>query len=441
MRRAVSLVLLRIASSTRPSPGCGSAPPHPLGETFSATLDFGGRARAYEAYVPATYSASGGAPLALVLSLHGMGGTSREDACDSGTTAVARDTGAFIAVHPQGLSDIDRKNPAAWTSWHFNGTCQNGGVSCDTRQTPDRYCYASNAACGDCDWTTCADDVGFLEALLDALEAAWCVDRDRVYATGQSNGGMMAYQLGAALSPRLAAIAPISGSLHWGRLVAPRAPIPVLAVTGTNDRTVPANASGGAPYASDGTWWYYTMAGLAAGWRDAQACDGVEAHYATSLDGVDGLWCKTACSNVDHVLCSWSGAHNYFTGPGAKYVYHCAPENRDETYYDNGRLVWEFFSRHTRARDPARAPARRGVPSTTATRLVACVLGTIAIACVGGAFGRYRRRHQRSGPGFAVLCDDGHDDGGAHAAGSAALQFELAAGPECVDRKDVAVGI
>ena len=92
--------------------------------------------------------------------------------------------------------------------------------------------------------------------------------------------------------------------------------------------------------------------------------------------------------------------------------------------------------------NPAVAPEHRGAPSTTATRLVACVLGTIAIACVGSAFGRYRRRHQRSGPrGFAVL----RDDGGAHAAGSA---FELAApGPRsetqtpCGDRKDVAIDV
>ena len=84
--------------------------------------------------------------------------------------------------------------------------------------------------------------------------------------------------------------------------------------------------------------------------------------------------------------------------------------------------------------NPAVASVRRGAPSTTTTRLVACVLGTIAIACVGGALGRYRRRHQGSDPGFNVL----RDDGGAHAAGSA---FELAASAECGDQEDVAVEI
>jgi len=76
-----------------------------------------------------------------------------------------------------------------------------------------------------------------------AREANYCVDLDRMYATGQSNGGMMTYQIGATLAHRLAAIAPISGSLHWNYAVQPTEPIPVLAVTGTHDSTVPANGT------------------------------------------------------------------------------------------------------------------------------------------------------------------------------------------------------
>jgi poly(3-hydroxybutyrate) depolymerase len=76
-----------------------------------------------------------------------------------------------------------------------------------------------------------------------ARKANYCVDLDRMYATGQSNGGMMTYQIGATLAHRLAAIAPISGSLHWNYAVQPTEPIPVFAVTGTQDSTVPANGT------------------------------------------------------------------------------------------------------------------------------------------------------------------------------------------------------
>ena len=51
-------------------------------------------------------------------------------------------------------------------------------------------CRNNNRAAG-CDCSTCADDVGFVAALLDKVEADLCVDPNRVYLTGMSNGAMM----------------------------------------------------------------------------------------------------------------------------------------------------------------------------------------------------------------------------------------------------------
>ena len=83
-----------------------------------------------------------------------------------------------MVVHPQGMDDIDKKNPSSWTSWHFNGTCQNGGVSCDTSKSNDNYCYESNPDCQDCDWTSCVDDVTFLTELYDYMEVRTWSDRE-----------------------------------------------------------------------------------------------------------------------------------------------------------------------------------------------------------------------------------------------------------------------
>jgi len=359
------LLLPHPTLAARGSAGCGgSAPAATTGSTFGGTFEFGDVERTYSAFVPSTYDPA--SPLPLVMSFHGWGGTSLEDACDSGLTAVAANTGAFMVVHPQGLSDYESDNPSEWGSWHFNGTCQNGGASCNTNKSPNRYCYESNADCQGCDWTTCADDTAFLSALYDHFEATLCVDLDMMYATGMSNGGMMAYQMGASLAHRLAGIAPTAGSLHWNALVEPEAPIPVFAVTGRRDATVPGNASGSNAYSSDGTWRYYTMDGLAEAWGDAQECDGVEAPYPTSFDGVADLWCKTKCSNIDHVLCSWNGGHNYYTGPGMNYEYSCTPENADETYYSHGELVWEFFSRQSLGRSSKGSEAPVAVAGATA---------------------------------------------------------------------------
>ncbi len=58
-----------------------------------------------------------------------------------------------------------------------------------------------------------ADDVAFIGKLLDDLGTVVKVDEKRVYACGMSNGGMMCYRLAAELSDRIAAIAPVAGTI------------------------------------------------------------------------------------------------------------------------------------------------------------------------------------------------------------------------------------
>jgi polyhydroxybutyrate depolymerase len=81
-----------------------------------------------------------------------------------------------------------------------------------------------------------ADDVGFVAQLLDTLSAELCLDADRLYATGMSNGAGMATTLGCALDGRLAAIAPVSGVNLTGKCPGSQ-PVSVLAVHGDADDT------------------------------------------------------------------------------------------------------------------------------------------------------------------------------------------------------------
>ena len=67
-----------------------------------------------------------------------------------------------------------------------------------------------------CNCCSCADDVGFVRAMLAWLEANFCVDRRRVFATGCSYGGMMTYQLGLSMPGTFAALAPAFGGLLKG---------------------------------------------------------------------------------------------------------------------------------------------------------------------------------------------------------------------------------
>jgi polyhydroxybutyrate depolymerase len=92
-----------------------------------------------------------------------------------------------------------------------------------------------------------ADDVAFISKLLDDLGAAVKVDSKRVYACGMSNGAMMCYRLAAELSERIAAIAPVAGTIAIAESK-PARPVSVLHFHGTKDGFVPfAKASGKTP--------------------------------------------------------------------------------------------------------------------------------------------------------------------------------------------------
>lgn len=81
-------------------------------------------------------------------------------------------------------------------------------------------------------------DVCFVHAILNRLERTSCIDSSRVYATGLSNGAMLCYRLAVEMPHRIAAIAPVSGSL--GKYVCrPNCPVSVLHFHGTCDEVLP----------------------------------------------------------------------------------------------------------------------------------------------------------------------------------------------------------
>jgi polyhydroxybutyrate depolymerase len=82
------------------------------------------------------------------------------------------------------------------------------------------------------------DDVAFIGRLLDDLATVVNVDEKRVYACGMSNGAMMCYRLAAELSDRIAAIAPVAGTIAIEESD-PKRPVPVIHFHGTNDKMVP----------------------------------------------------------------------------------------------------------------------------------------------------------------------------------------------------------
>lgn len=81
------------------------------------------------------------------------------------------------------------------------------------------------------------DDVGFINAIVDKLLAEGSVDASRIYATGLSNGGLMAWTLACHMSERLAGVAPlISGMVdHQVEHCSPTRLVPLVVIAGTED--------------------------------------------------------------------------------------------------------------------------------------------------------------------------------------------------------------
>lgn len=83
-----------------------------------------------------------------------------------------------------------------------------------------------------------ADDIAFLDSLIDKLINEHGADPARIYMTGGSNGGMMTFVYAVARPERLAAIAPVVASMFTFEKK-PAVPLPILIINGARDEEVP----------------------------------------------------------------------------------------------------------------------------------------------------------------------------------------------------------
>ena len=84
-----------------------------------------------------------------------------------------------------------------------------------------------------------ADDVEFLNQMLDQMATKFSVDTARIYAAGLSEGGFMAMKVGCAMADRIAAIAPVGAAMPKTMICLPSRPVPVVMINGTSDPVVP----------------------------------------------------------------------------------------------------------------------------------------------------------------------------------------------------------
>jgi polyhydroxybutyrate depolymerase len=84
--------------------------------------------------------------------------------------------------------------------------------------------------------TSTADDIGFMHALLHWAETLYKVDRQRIYFTGSSNGGLLCYRVAREMSHRVAAIAAFIANKPAQDIPGnPEFPIPVFICNGQGE--------------------------------------------------------------------------------------------------------------------------------------------------------------------------------------------------------------
>ncbi|WP_299311619.1 T9SS type A sorting domain-containing protein [uncultured Aquimarina sp.] len=177
-------------------------------QVINATLQNDGRTRQYRLYIPASYDAS--TPTPLILNYHGFTNNIDTQYNQSDFRQLAEDN-QFIFATPQGLGFL--------AGWAINNN------------------FGGNE-----------DDLGFSDALIDKIQDDYNINEKRIYATGFSNGGFFSYRLACELSPRIAAVASVAGSMtrSWinNNQCQPQHPTAVLQITGTNDNVISINGNG-----------------------------------------------------------------------------------------------------------------------------------------------------------------------------------------------------
>jgi polyhydroxybutyrate depolymerase len=221
------------------------------------------------------------------------------------------DQAGFIVVYPNGTG-------------RFSSFTWNGGNCCGS--------YGQNNV----------DDVAFINAVLDDLMGSYHIDARRIYATGMSNGAVMAYRLASELSDRIAAIAPVSGSMGT-EISQPKRPVSVIHFHGTMDEYIPFLGGKGKRSISGTQYWPVDYS--IRSWVTSNGCDENPIIDSLSKSGEEMAVIRkthTGKDGTEVVLVVIEGGGH--TWPGMRSPANALGKSAMNISANN--LMWEFFEKH-----------------------------------------------------------------------------------------------
>lgn len=199
----------RIEQRREPAPDSAAA------GTIEHSLRHGGLTRKYLLHIPARQAP--GKPLPLVIALHGGGGHAEYMADDARYGWVSKaDQEGFAVAFPNGYSKLPGGRFATWNAGNCCGDARDRNI----------------------------DDVGFIRALVADVRSRLPIDRERIFATGMSNGGMLSHRLACDAADLFRAIASVAGT-DATTTCTPSRPVSVLHIHAKDDTHVLFNGGAG----------------------------------------------------------------------------------------------------------------------------------------------------------------------------------------------------
>jgi len=260
--------------------------------------------RTYLLHLPTSYIP--GNNMSLIIAMHGGFGWGTQLQNQS-QLSTKSDNAGFIVVYPEGV-----KSPFGIRTWNAGGCCG----------------YAMNNN---------IDDVGFLSNLIDTLVAAYSIDTQRIYATGMSNGAFMSYRLACERSDKIAAIAPVAGSMNVNACNPTRG-VPVIHFHSYQDNNVPYQGGIGS-----GTSNHYNppLDSVLNSWAQVNNCYVNNDTIINNQDYTHVNFKSCSCGNELNLYLTHDGGHSW---PGGLATSSGDPAS---TILSANDLMWSFFQEHT----------------------------------------------------------------------------------------------
>jgi polyhydroxybutyrate depolymerase len=282
------------SSTTAPvAPAAPCSKPHAAGQS-AQTFRFLGVARTYQLYVPKLYTGTKNVP--VVFNFHGFGSNAvQQMAYGNFKPEAERDD--FLIVAPDGQDPASR---------HFNLSAEPG----------------------------LQNDVQMIGALLTHIEATLCVDAQRVYSTGMSDGGATTSVLACMMSNRFAAFAAVAVILACGG----KGPVAIMAFSGTADPVVPFN---GGKVSCCGNPSVGSAPAAMASWAAHDHCTAQFHDVRLNSEVRRRTWtgCAKNATVVFYIIDG--GGH---TWPGSIPI---ASLGKTTDQIDASTTIWKFFQAHT----------------------------------------------------------------------------------------------